>query len=420
MRSGLRSIRQYPKRLLIETCRSGPFTLNNRIGTVLFVPAVPLFIPSTAPVLLSCQKFCTLMRMAIKFVHIVVGWGLFAVVVTVLMALVHPPSNSGFSIISEFKWESAFALVWIPATPFVLGLSRKFSLSGGNRIRNGLILGSAGMVLSVAQCFAHSLIVYGLNFGEGKYTTSVMLYSFYYNIDKMLIVYCVLVVFQQALTYYEEMQRKEVKASQLQAQLSEAQMLALKMQLQPHFLFNTLNAVVTLIHKNPDQAEEMIVRLSDFLRLTLEVSGTQFVSVKQELDFINAYIEIEQVRFAGKLRYKQTVASELLEAQIPMLVLQPLVENAIKHGISRYEDAHTIEIAARCENGMLRLSVIDDGIPAGTAAEFSGNGGIGLQNTKARLETMYGRDATMQLSANMPRGLRVDITIPYREVPGED
>ncbi len=352
--------------------------------------------------------------------HIVIGWALFAVVITVLMALVHPPGNSDFSIISEFKWESAFALVWIPATPFVLGLSKKFSLSGGKKVRNVIILSVVGMLLSAVQCFAHSVIAFGLNMGPGEYTTAVVLYSFYYNIDKMLIVYCVLVVFQQALTYYEEMQQKEVKASQLQAQLSEAQMRALKMQLQPHFLFNTLNAIVTLIHKNPDQAEEMIVRLSNFLRLTLEVSGKQVVLLKEELDFINAYIEIEQVRFDGKLTYKQTVANEMLDATVPMLILQPLVENAIKHGISRYEGAHCIEITARRANGTLRLSVIDDGMPAGTTTEFSGNAGIGLQNTKARLETMYGKNAAVELSANVLRGLRVDLTMPYQESANED
>ncbi|MBI2430229.1 MAG: histidine kinase [Ignavibacteriales bacterium] len=358
--------------------------------------------------------------MKIKFLHIVIGWALFAVVITVLMALVHPPGNNAFNIISEFKWESAFALVWIPATPFVLGISKRFSVSGNKKIRNGIILSVVGMTLSVVQCFAHSLIAFGLNMGAGEYTTAVMLYSFYYNIDKMLIVYCVLVVFQQALTYYEEMQQKEVKASQLQAQLSEAQMQALKMQLQPHFLFNTLNAIVTLIHKNPDLAEEMIVRLSNFLRLTLEVSGKQCVTLKEELDFVNAYIDIEQVRFDGKLTYRQSVSNEMLDAQVPILVLQPLVENAIKHGISRYEDAHSIEISAQRSNGTLQLSVIDDGMPSGTTAKFFGNTGIGLQNTKARLETMYGKDAAMTLSANLPRGLRVDLTIPYQEFTGEN
>ncbi|MEW5799783.1 MAG: histidine kinase [Bacteroidota bacterium] len=358
--------------------------------------------------------------MKVKYTYIVIGWMLFAVVITLLMALVHPPSNSGFNIVSEFKWELAFALVWIPATPFVLAMSRRFSVSGRMKIRNGIILSVVGMSLSVVQCFVHSLIVFGLNVGTGEYTVGVMLYSFYYNIDKMIIVYCVLVVFQQALTYYEEMQQKEVAASQLQAQLSEAQMQALKMQLQPHFLFNTLNAIVTLIHKNPDLAEEMIVRLSSFLRLTLEVSGKQFVTLKEELDFVNAYIEIEQVRFGGKLAYKQTAASEIFDARVPMLILQPLVENAIKHGISRYEDAHCIEIAAGGENGVLMISVIDDGIPAGTVAEFFGNGGIGLQNTRARLETTYGKDAAMKLSANVPRGLRVDLTLPYQEVISED
>ena len=243
---------------------------------------------------------------------------------------------------------------------------------------------SIGVLVSVLLCVGHSVFVYLLNGAKKAFSMDNMLVSLYYNIDKMLIVYCVLVIFQQALTYYEEIQHKELKASILQTQLSQANMLALKMQLQPHFLFNTLNAIVTLIHKNPDTAEEMIVRLSDFLRMTLDVSGKQVVPLREEVEFIRAYLEIEQIRFGG-----------------------------IKHGISKYDHAHSIELTAERKGTVLRIRVTDDGIPAELLDTAAVTQGIGLNNTRMRIETMYGKNARMDIFGNGSNGMVIEISIPF-------
>lgn len=352
--------------------------------------------------------------------YIVTGWLLFAVVIAVLMYLVHPPSFHNFNFFSELKWELAFALVWIPSTPLVLSISKRFKVSSEKKMNNILFLSLFGAALSVVLCFGHAALFYLMRNDLQEFPADIMLRSFFYNIDKMLIVYCVLVVFQQALSYYEEIKHRELKTSQLQSQLAQAQMQALKMQLQPHFLFNTLNAIVTLIHKNPDQAEEMIVRLSEFLRLTLEGEGEELVPLKRELDFVRAYIEIEQVRFDGKLAYKQSVPQELMDLNVPMLILQPLVENAIKHGISRYQDSSTLGIDAQQEDGMLRLSVSDDGVPSNDAKiEREASKGIGLSNTRMRLQTVYGERAAVNISVNKPRGFCVDLLLPIEDSKSE-
>lgn len=350
--------------------------------------------------------------MKIRFYNIVLGWTVFAFAITMLMYAVHPYGNSDFQFLSELRWESAFSLVWIPATPLVLMLSRKFSFAADNRYRNIFIIMCIGVILAIVLCFGHALLVHVLSGLQNPFTSNEVLTSFYYNIDKMLIVFTVLVIFQQALTYYDAVQQKELKASQLQSQLSQAQMVALKMQLQPHFLFNTLNAIVTLVHKNPDTAEEMIVRLSDFLRMTLDSSGKHTVTLKEEMEFIRAYLAIEHIRFDGKLTFTHTVPDHLLEAMVPLLILQPVVENAVKHGISRYEHAHAIDITVSEKDSALHIIVRDDGIPVAMIDTTPTPLGVGLSNIRRRLESMYGQEASLTVGTNDDYGYRVAIRLP--------
>ncbi len=387
---------------------------------LLSVPEIPPFIPTGRIIRHTSHKISLhFPTMNVRYIHIVVGWLLFAVVITLVMYLVHPSSSTEFNFISELIWETAFSLVWIPTTPMVLLLSRKYAFAGEKKLRNIFLMISIGVLCAVLLCAGHSVLVYLFNGAKKAYSMDNMLVSLYYNIDKMLIVYCVLVIYQQALTYYEEIQHKELKASQLKTQLSQAHMQALKMQLQPHFLFNTLNAIVTLIHKNPDAAEEMIVRLSDFLRMTLDVSGKQLVPLREEVEFIRAYVEIEQIRFGGKLQYVQSIPAELLDAQVPLLLLQPLVENAIKHGISQYDHAHSIELTAERKGTVLRIRVSDDGIPAALLDSAAVKQGIGLNNTRMRIETMYGENGRMDILSNGSNGVMIEMSIPFNTSSNE-
>ncbi len=214
---------------------------------------------------------------------------------------------------------------------------------------------------------------------------------------------------------YKRDRDRELQASQLESQLTQAQLQILKMQLQPHFLFNTLNGIMVLIKEDPDMASRMIARLSEFLRLTLESAGEQEVTLRRELEYLSRYIQIEQLRFGDRLTVDQQVDPEVLEALVPNLILQPLVENAIKHGVSRRRGPARIFVEAVRENGSLTIHVRDngEGIQAADGGQFKE--GIGIRNTRARMQHLYGTAQGFELSTPAGGGVDVRLTIPYHK-----
>jgi LytS/YehU family sensor histidine kinase len=184
------------------------------------------------------------------------------------------------------------------------------------------------------------------------------------------------------------------------------------MQLNPHFLFNTLHAISALVHKDVEAADRMIARLSDLLRYALESTDAQEVPLRQELGFLNRYLEIEQTRFGDRLTVRLDIAPETLDALVPNLVLQPLVENAIRHGIEPRAKPGRIDLRARRENGRLKLEVCDNGVglPSGRIPEE----GVGLSNTRARLQQLYGEGHCFELGDAPGGGLMVSVELPFR------
>ena len=206
-----------------------------------------------------------------------------------------------------------------------------------------------------------------------------------------------------------------VQASELAQQLATAQLSALKMQLQPHFLFNTLGAIVVLIRQQKTaQAEAMVARLADLLRLTLEDVEEQEVPLWRELEFLRLYLSIEQVRFEDRLRVRIESDTSLSDLLVPHMVLQPIVENAVRHGLGQSEEAVMIEVSATSANGTLTLVVDDDG--PGPLSPKSGNSGIGLTNTRTRLARLYGDRARLAIEQAASRGVRVTITLPIHQI----
>jgi two-component system LytT family sensor kinase len=193
---------------------------------------------------------------------------------------------------------------------------------------------------------------------------------------------------------------------------------ALKMQLHPHFLFNTLHAISALMDDDVKGARRMIARLSELLRLTLESVGQQEVSLRQELDALERYLEIEQIRFQDRLTVRLAVAPETLGASVPNLVLQPIVENAIRHGIAPRSSAGRIEIRAERQDGMIELQVIDDG-PGLSPGGEEFKEGIGLTNTRARLRQLYGDGHRIEIKDADGGGLAVKLSIPFRQAEVE-
>ena len=217
-----------------------------------------------------------------------------------------------------------------------------------------------------------------------------------------------------ALDYYRKYRERERRALQLETRLAQAQLDALRMQLQPHFLFNTLNSISVLMAEDVKAARRMLTRLSDLLRKSLENEGAHEVSLRDELEFLESYLEIEQTRFQDRLTIRMNVDPAALDARVPNLILQPLVENAIRHGIAPRAAAGTIEIRAGRQNGMIELQVSDNGAGLGGASVESLMKGIGLSNTQARLEQLYGARASFELRERDEGGLTVTIAIPFR------
>jgi len=213
-----------------------------------------------------------------------------------------------------------------------------------------------------------------------------------------------------ALRTYGQYWERTVLAAQLEARLARAQLQVLQMQLRPHFLFNTLNTISGLIHSDTELADRMVARLGDLLRRTLESSGSAEAALRDELDFVATYLEIDRIRFGPRLTVETFVEPEVLDATLPCLLLQPLVENAIRHGIERKSGPGRLVIRARHCGRALRIQVEDDGPGMPPDVEE----GVGLSNTRARLRQLYGEDHTFLLESSATTGTCVTVEVPFR------
>ena len=242
-------------------------------------------------------------------------------------------------------------------------------------------------------------------------------YFLMYGTDNIFI-YWSIVLLMQGWIYYQRFRDRELTASVLETQLAKAQLQALKVQLHPHFLFNTLNSVSELMHQDVDTAERMITRLSDLLRMALENIGVQEIPLRQELDFVQGYLEIEQLRFQDRLHVDLDVAPETLDCRIPNLLLQPIVENSVRHGIAKSSNLGLIRIFTRKISDRLLIVVSDNGPGlANNGRPSTSNFGLGLSTTRSRLELLYGSEQTFVLN-NLPEGgLEVRISLPWHFEP---
>jgi sensor histidine kinase YesM len=220
---------------------------------------------------------------------------------------------------------------------------------------------------------------------------------------------CIVIAFN-AWLYAMETQRRALNEERLAARLASAELQVLKMQLQPHFLFNTLNTIYNLAPQNSRKAQTMIARLSDLLRLSLDHVSSNMVPLQQELEFLENYLDIEKTRFEERLQIVRNIDPEALDAAVPNLLLQPLVENAIRHGIGKKASGGTIEIRAAKAGNRLTITITDDGRNPSSKASSSG---IGMANTRARLAQLYGKDFTFELKA-VGEGAQVALDLPFQ------
>lgn len=328
----------------------------------------------------------------------------------------------------EVRWGQALAVwmlcafAWALLTPAILWLARRFPFRRKAWLPTLLIHIAAAIFFSFFSLVVYMLVWRALLWSQ---MISSLPFASLRNLviadfHSGLLIYASLIAIRNALDTYRKYQEREVRAAQLEAQLSQAQLDALRKQLHPHFLFNTLNTVSILIDEDRVAARNMLVRLSDLLRSTLDSAKTHEVSLKQELEFIEGYLEIERMRFSDRLSVELHIDPKALNAQVPDLILQPLVENAIRHGIAPRSAAGTIAIYADRLNGDLRLQVQDNGRGLQQGQRQPEKQGVGLANTRSRLRQLYGSRHHFEIVNLDEGGVRVAITIPFHtESEGE-
>src|SRR5438045_1619031 len=322
-------------------------------------------------------------------------------------------------------WELPYWLLWAALSPLVLRLARRFPFERGRLASSSAVHLLACILISVAHRAAYLLVGWLLHVAVYRQLASIStVYNFliFFNLPTGFMCYGTILLVAYILDYYRRHREEELEISRLEAALAQAQLettraqlQALKMQLQPHFLFNTLNSISTLLDEDVEAADEMLARLGDFLRMTLQNSGAQQVRLQEELEFLRCYLQIEQVRFQDRLTVSFAVAPDVLDALVPNLILQPLVENAIRHGIVAQAGPGCIEIRLSRLNGALVLQVQDNGPGLAATQDSSGKlrDGVGLSNTRARLEHLYGGAQRFEMADALEGGLQVTLEIPF-------
>ena len=325
------------------------------------------------------------------------------------------------SWVIAFRRAGKEALSYAVCTLGVIWLCSRLRLEIGRRLRWFL----AHMAGALVFAFAHVSFVSWLEAGEISVQTGQVL-TFGYLFGKLLISYTLSDIFKYWIIvlgclgwhYYKAFRERERQAAALATELVQARLQALRMQINPHFLFNTLNTISALIHDNPDAADRMVVRLSDLLRRTLDRGDVQEVPLREELDFLRAYLEIEQMRFPDRLTVTYDIEPKTNELLVPHLILQPLVENALRHGIMPREEAGRIEISAHLADGEhLELKVRDNGNGLAPANGTPEREGIGLKNVRSRLAELYGGAQEFTLGNAAGGGVEARIRIPCCTIP---
>jgi signal transduction histidine kinase len=309
------------------------------------------------------------------------------------------------------------ALWYIPAllTPSIVALARRFRLDEGRRLRALVVHVTAALFFAVVRfvCMVGVRYLLWSDGGRPAWMSSwtFLQRQFLLDLDWFLMVYAGIVGVSHAIAYYNESQERKLKEAHLQTRLMEAQLKTLQAELHPHFLFNTLHAISTLIHRDPEAADRMISRLSDLLRITFDRSGEPKITLKEEIEFLQKYLDIEQTRFPDRLVVRVEIDPDVLDAEVPRMILQPLVENAIKHGIAPRTDRGHLQIVAGQESETLWMEVRDNGGGLHGATLKRLRTGVGLSNTRARLECLYAGHHRLEFT-DLLGGLAVRIEIP--------
>jgi len=354
----------------------------------------------------------------LKWAAIIGVWAFIGVVYTAPIYIEVRAEGMAHSAFKVFTWGILTWVAWAPFEPAIVWFARHFSLVGGAWKRSLPVHIPVFLISSAMHSAVAVAIVLTVKPWDNMGTTTFwprFLSRMQSSFAGDLLVYGGIVGVCYAIDYYRKYQEREFVATQLENQLALAQLESLRMQLHPHFLFNTLNGIVGLVrdHKN-DAAVSMLVGLSDLLRHTLEHSDRQEVELNEEIDFIKLYLGIQQMRFSDRLQINFDIDPATSKALVPNLLLQPLLENALRHGIGRSADAGAITVSSKSENGSLLITVADNGGGLPYDWQLKTGSGIGLANTAARLQQLYGENHRFDIHNGDSGGVEVEIVMPLK------
>ena len=308
--------------------------------------------------------------------------------------------------------------LWGVLTPIALWIAWRYPIGTDTWLRAVPLHFAASLLLTTTQLCLEASIAW-FHIGDQGPLTAMLGHYLRQHTQIGLVTYWLVVGVVHFYRIHDQAQKRELRAAQLEARLVEAQIENLRTQLHPHFLFNTLQAAATLIHEDPEAAEDILLRLSELLRVSLDEMHTHEITLAREVDFLEDYIGIQQRRFGDRLRFELQIDADTLDCAVPTLVLQPLVENAVRHGIGRHKDTDVITIRAFQRQDRLWLEVANLTSSLEDTPERLSSRGVGLSNTRGRLEQLYGREQELRLYNLEPKGVCVQISIPMRRIPSE-
>ena len=355
-------------------------------------------------------------------------WTLVALVAGVSTYQLNRSTDAAMSLMGMLGLRLSQLLTYAPLTPFAFALALRYPVQRGNWGRRSMLYLAGGLLFAAAHVTLRGTTPYafwdpqvrdwvsaiGHSQDQFQIQWSVFQMLFYSSvIDDIVGVYLPIVLIAHAVSYYQRFRERDLRTSQLEAQLAKSHLQTLKSQLQPHFLFNTLHSISALMLTDVVAADQMMSRLSDLLRMSLEGDGTQITTLSRELEFVNGYLEIEKIRFEERLTVVLDIAPNTLDAQIPHLLLQPLVENAVRHGISRLSSGGNVRITASHNGRSLRLQIKDNGPGLVGRTDVQPRGGLGLGSTRERLRTLYGNDQEVDIRNAPGGGVEVNLRLPF-------
>ena len=361
-------------------------------------------------------------------------WSFVALAATLTIYQLYRSTDSAMPFMSILGLQFSQILTYAPLTPFAFAFALRYPIHRQNWVRRSLLYLAAGLAFTVAHIALRAVTPYAFwdpryrEWGSAIWDSHTHLFKiqwlflrrqfFSSVVDDITGTFVPIVLVAHAVSYYRRFRERELRAAQLEGQLAKAHLQTLKSQLQPHFLFNTMHSISSLMLTDVQAADQMMTRLGDLLRMSLESAGTQITTLSRELEFVNCYLEIEKVRFAERLTVTLEIAPETLDASVPHLLLQPLVDNAVKHGISKLSAGGEIRITTNAQDGELQINIEDNGPGYGDEGS-SPAGGLGLRITRERLESLYGQDQSMELVSLPGGGTVTRVCIPFHVQPAD-